>query len=71
VAPAGPAMAMGWLLAAVLACSVFAGPLSAYTHAAAVQLVERQGYIRAVLGAQPAAPAFDVRREMRERGELK
>jgi multicomponent K+:H+ antiporter subunit D len=51
----------------VIGCAVAAGPVSAYTSAAAAQLVERQGYLRAVLGAAPVPAARDVRREMRER----
>jgi multicomponent K+:H+ antiporter subunit D len=63
--------ALAVLLVLVLACSVWAGPLGHYTSAAAQQLGERQAYIRAVLDAQPAPPAYDVRREMRERGDAK
>ncbi len=59
------------LLGAVVATSVGAGPLSAYTAAAAQQLLARQGYIDAVLGARAVPPAYDVRREMRERGDAK
>jgi len=55
------------LIALLVACSVFAGPLSRYAQAAAAQLFERRGYIAAVLGAQPVPAAFDVRREMRAR----
>ncbi len=58
-------------LALVAAASAFAQPLSAYTGAAAAQLFERRAYIDAVLGARPVPPAHDVRREMRERGQLK
>jgi multicomponent K+:H+ antiporter subunit D len=58
-------------LTLVAGTSAFAKPLSAYTDAAASQLFDRRAYITAVLGAQPAPPAHDVRREMRERGELK
>ncbi|MBL8349709.1 MAG: monovalent cation/H+ antiporter subunit D [Burkholderiaceae bacterium] len=61
------------LATAVLATAAGAGPLAAYAAATAAQLTERRGYIEAVLGAQPAPPAppaHDVRREMRERGEL-
>jgi multicomponent K+:H+ antiporter subunit D len=58
-------------LALVISVAVLARPVSAYTDAAAAQLFERLGYIEAVLGAQPVAPALDVRREMRERGESK
>jgi len=67
--------AIGALLAAVLASAVAAGSLSAYAGAAAQQLLQRQPYIEAVLGARPVPPKFDVRKEMRERaresGELK
>jgi multicomponent K+:H+ antiporter subunit D len=59
------------LLAAAVATAVFAGPLSRYTTAAAAQLLDRRDYIAAVLGARPVPPAHDIRREMRERGELK
>ena len=41
------------LLIAVLALAVGAGALAAYTTAAATQLLDRDGYIRAVLGALP------------------
>jgi multicomponent K+:H+ antiporter subunit D len=57
-----------WSAAALLvAVSVFAGDLSRYTRATADQMLERKPYVDAVLGAQPAPPAFDVRREMDER----
>jgi multicomponent K+:H+ antiporter subunit D len=59
--------ALGLLLAAVLACSAAAGPLSRYSAATAGQLFERQAYLQAVLQAEPAPAAIDVRREMRER----
>ena len=55
------------LLGAVVATAVGAGPVAAYTTAAAQQLMARQGYIDAVLGARAVVPAYDVRREMRER----
>jgi multicomponent K+:H+ antiporter subunit D len=51
----------------IIACAVFAGPLSRYTEATAQQLFANQGYRQAVLGTLPAPPAYDVRREMRER----
>ncbi len=51
----------------LVACAVFAGPLAAYTQATAQQLFDRGNYLRAVLQAQPAPAALDVRREMRER----
>ena len=54
-----------------VATAAFAGPLAAYTQAAATQLMQRQAYIGAVLNAEPVPPAYDVRREMRERGDAK
>ena len=59
------------LMAVVLGCAVGAGPISAYTTAAATQLGTPSAYIDAVLGARPVPPAYDVRREMRERGDAK
>lgn len=59
--------ALGLLLTAVLACGAAAGPLSRYSAATAAQLFERQAYLNAVFGAEPAPAAIDVRREMRER----
>jgi multicomponent K+:H+ antiporter subunit D len=58
-------------LAMVAGVALLARPVSAFTDAAATQLFERQAYIEAVLGAQPVPPAYDVRREMRERGDAK
>ncbi|MDP2818371.1 MAG: monovalent cation/H+ antiporter subunit D [Polaromonas sp.] len=55
------------LLALLVACAVFAGPLSRFTQATSAQLFERQAYIGAVLGASAVPAAIDVRREMRER----
>jgi len=78
-APAGPVhpavpahgVAIVSLFACLVGAAAAAGPIAAYADATAAQLFERHGYIAAVLGAQPVAPAFDVRREMRERGESK
>ena len=53
------------------AAAAWAGPLHAYTTAAARQLFEPSGYIDAVLGARPVPAALDIRREMRERGGAK
>jgi multicomponent K+:H+ antiporter subunit D len=61
------AASLALLTALLLGCAVFAGPLAAYTRAAADQLFDRGGYLRAVLQAQPVPAALDVRREMRER----
>ena len=63
--------ALAGLFAALAASAVAAGPLSDFTQAASVQLVNRDAYVQAVLGARPAPPAWDVRKEMRERGEAK
>lgn len=65
----GAAIALGLVL--VVAVPLLAGPLSAFTERAATQLSEPRAYIESVLGAQPVPPAYDVRREMRERGEAK
>jgi multicomponent K+:H+ antiporter subunit D len=56
------------LIALLLACSAFAGPLSRYTRDAADQLFDTRAYREAVLGAKPVPAAIDIRREMRERG---
>ncbi|HPU53259.1 MAG TPA: monovalent cation/H+ antiporter subunit D, partial [Burkholderiaceae bacterium] len=58
-------------LAAVVSCAVIAGPIGRYTADTAAQLFAPQGYVQAVLGAKPVPAAIDVRREMRERGDLK
>jgi multicomponent K+:H+ antiporter subunit D len=55
------AMAMGWLFAALLANTVAAGPLARFTGAAAQQLLDRQPYIEAVLGARPVPAALPIR----------
>jgi multicomponent K+:H+ antiporter subunit D len=59
------------LMLALVAAAAAAGPISAYTRAAALQLVQRQDYVDAVLGARAVLPAYDVRKEMRERGDAK
>ncbi len=56
------------LLAGALGITVFAGPFSAYTHATARELVTRKPYLDSVRSASPAPPAWDIRKEMRERG---
>jgi multicomponent K+:H+ antiporter subunit D len=50
--------------AALLALPLVAGPLAAYTHAAAVQLLERRPYMDAVLHKAPAPPAWNPREGM-------
>jgi multicomponent K+:H+ antiporter subunit D len=62
------AIVLGLVL--VLGLAPAAGPLSDYTGAAARQAFDRRAYIDAVLGARPAPPADDLRREMRARGEV-
>jgi multicomponent K+:H+ antiporter subunit D len=59
------------LLAAAVAVAPGGGWLGQYAQAAAQQLFAPQGYIDAVLKAQPAPAAWDVRKEMRERGDAK
>jgi len=60
-------LALGALVALLLAAAVFAGPLTRYAAGTAAQLFTPQLYREAVLSARPAPPAWDVRREMRER----
>lgn len=62
----GHAFSVGGLVLLLLACAVFAGPLSRYTAAAADQLLARKPFVDAVLGARPVPAAIDVRREMRD-----
>ncbi len=63
--------ALAGLSVLVLATTVFAGQIQTYVGATAQQMAARLPYIRAVLDARPVASAYDVRREMRERGDLK
>lgn len=56
------------LLASALGVAVFAGPFSAYTQATASQLMARTPYLESVRSKAPAPPAWDIRKEMRERG---
>jgi multicomponent K+:H+ antiporter subunit D len=60
-------LALALLVALLLAAALFAGPLTRYAAGTAAQLFTPQLYRQAVLSARPAAPAWDVRREMRER----
>jgi multicomponent K+:H+ antiporter subunit D len=54
-------VAVGFLLALLLASAAGAGALARYTNAAAEQLFERRPYIDAVLGATPVTPALPIR----------
>jgi multicomponent K+:H+ antiporter subunit D len=56
--------AIALLLLLLVSAAVLAGPLSAYTQAAAAQLTDRRAYVNAVLGARPAPPAWNVREGM-------
>ncbi|MEG0822097.1 MAG: monovalent cation/H+ antiporter subunit D [Burkholderiaceae bacterium] len=61
-----PAQRLGIAIftAALIAVSVGAGPLADYSRATAQQLLARDGYIGAVLGATPVAPAWQPRTGM-------
>lgn len=59
--------AMLGLAALLLAATIYAGPIQGYAQATAAQLLARQPYLDAVLGAVAVAPTYDVRREMRQR----
>lgn len=65
-APVGNSALLG-LAALLLAATIYAGPIQAYAQATAAQLLARQPYLDAVLGAVAVPPAYDVRREMRQR----
>jgi multicomponent K+:H+ antiporter subunit D len=54
---------LGALVVLTLACAAAAGPLAAYAQATATQLLERQSYLQAVLGAEPAPPALRLREQ--------
>jgi len=54
-APAGGLAIISVLLVLTAAMALLAGPFTAYTDAAAEQLISRDAYIRAVLGAQVLA----------------
>jgi multicomponent K+:H+ antiporter subunit D len=60
-------LALAGLVALLLAAAVFAGPLTRYAQSTAAQLLTPRLYREAVFAARPAPPAWDVRREMRER----
>jgi multicomponent K+:H+ antiporter subunit D len=61
---AGERAALALLLTALVGVAIAAGPLARYTQAAAVQLTERRSYVKAVLGAEPAPQAWNVREGM-------
>jgi multicomponent K+:H+ antiporter subunit D len=58
--------ALALLVAAAVAVVFWAGPLARYVDAAAEQMLERRSYIDAVLGAQPAPPAWPPRTGMKK-----
>ena len=53
--------ALAWLTVAIIATVFNAGPVGGYTGAAAAQLLQRHGYIEAVLGAEPVTPLWNPR----------
>ncbi len=63
-APVQQTLALALLAAALLAAPLAAGPLASYTGATAAQLIERRGYVDAVLSKSPVAPAWNVREGM-------
>lgn len=60
-------LALGLLVALLAASSLFAGALTRYAEATAAQLFSPRIYREAVFAARPVPPAWDVRKEMRER----
>jgi multicomponent K+:H+ antiporter subunit D len=58
--------ALALLIAVACAIVVLAAPIAQYAEATARQLLERRAYIRAVLGAEPAPPAWDPRVDMKK-----
>jgi multicomponent K+:H+ antiporter subunit D len=56
--------AIAWFTVAMLLVIANAGGVSRYADATAVQLLERTGYISAVLGAEPVPAARDSRAEV-------
>jgi multicomponent K+:H+ antiporter subunit D len=59
-------VAIGWLTLAMLGVVFNAGALTRYADATAGQLLDRRAYIDAVLGAQPASPAWIPREGMKK-----
>jgi multicomponent K+:H+ antiporter subunit D len=58
--------AIALLVIASCAIVVLAGPIARYSEAAAAQLLAPSGYIDAVLGARPAAPAWNPRADAKQ-----
>jgi multicomponent K+:H+ antiporter subunit D len=58
--------AIALLLALVAVIVVAAGPLARFADATAQQMIDRRGYIEAVLGAEPAPPAWNPRADMKK-----
>ena len=59
--------ALALLIAAACGIVLWAGPLARYAEATARQLLDRTGYIAAVLGAEPVPPAWNLRASMKEK----
>jgi multicomponent K+:H+ antiporter subunit D len=60
-------LALAGLASLLVAASLLAGPLTRFAQATAAQLLAPHLYREAVFAARPAPPAWDVRREMRQR----
>ncbi len=58
--------ALALLVAAACGIVLWAGPLAHYAEATAYQLLDRTGYIAAVLGAEPIPPAWHPRTDMKK-----
>ncbi len=58
--------ALALLLAIACGIVLWAGPLARYAEATAHQMLDRKGYIAAVLGAEPAPPAWNPRADMKK-----
>jgi multicomponent K+:H+ antiporter subunit D len=58
--------ALALLVGAACAAVVAAGPIASYAAATAQQLLDRKGYIAAVLGAGTAPPAWNPRADMKK-----
>ena len=59
------------LLVTTVAMSIFAAPLQRYTAAAALQLLDRKAYARAVLGSDERATTRPYRFEGGARQEIR
>jgi multicomponent K+:H+ antiporter subunit D len=58
--------ALALLIAVACGIVLWAGPLARYAEATAQQLLDRTGYIAAVLGAEPVPPAWNPRADLKK-----